>query len=201
LHSMLEYPLWYAYFLGIAAMVMGAAERESPSVRDRPSGRFILCMVVVLGVFAFTSVYRDYRVMQSLQHAANHESSTAAGPGDSSVRVLLDLQRSSLFAPFIEFALSRRILLNHEHLNDKIVLNQRAMHFQPSSDFVYRQALLLAISGDLVGMRTQWDMAVANYPNDRAEAVRAAQALDKSGETGMKQLLSYAQQQNGKAEE
>jgi hypothetical protein len=113
---------------------------------------------------------------------------------------LLDLQRSSLFAPFIEFALARRMLLNQEHLKDKIVLNQRAMHFQPSSDFAYRQALLLALSGDLAGMRTQWDLAVANYPNDRAEVLRVAQSLDKSGETGMKQLLSYAQQEHGKAE-
>jgi Virulence factor membrane-bound polymerase, C-terminal/O-Antigen ligase len=200
LHSMLEYPLWYAYFLGIAAMVMGAAECGSPSVHDKSSGRLILCMCVLLGLVAFTNVYRDYRVMQSLQHIANHEPATASGPGNSSVQVLLDLQRSSLFAPFIEFALARRMLLNQEHLKDKIVLNQRAMHFQPSSDFAYRQALLLALSGDLAGMRAQWDLAVANFPNDRAEVLTVAQALDKSGESGMKQLLSYAQQENGKAE-
>jgi hypothetical protein len=200
LHSMLEYPLWYAYFLGIAALVMGAAESGSPSVHDKSSGRIILCMVVLLGLVAFTNVYRDYRVMQSLQHIANHEPATASGPGNSNVQILLDLQRSSLFAPFIEFALARRMLLNQEHLKDKIVLNQRAMNFQPSSDFAYRQALLLALSGDLAGMRAQWDLAVANYPIDRAEALKVAEALDKSGETGMKQLLSYAHHDNGKAE-
>jgi len=37
LHSMLEYPLWYAYFLGIVAVVMGAAEREAPTAYDRPA--------------------------------------------------------------------------------------------------------------------------------------------------------------------
>ena len=34
LHSMLEYPLWYAYFLGLAAVAMGAAEREAPAAND-----------------------------------------------------------------------------------------------------------------------------------------------------------------------
>ena len=207
LHSMLEYPLWYAYFLGIAAVVMGAAERDAPRVDDKRSGRFVLSAAVLLGAFAFVNVYRDYRVMQSLQRGAIGESASASGLNDGSVPVLLDLQRSSLFAPFIEFALARRMLLNREHLEDKIVLNQRAMQFQPSNDFAYRQAFLLAMSGDLDGMRAQWNLAVANYPNDRGEALKVAQALEESGEVGMKALLRHAaqmdeqaQRQDGKAE-
>ena len=197
LHSMLEYPLWYAYFLGIAAVVLGATEREAQAY-EKPGGRIILCAVILLGAFAFANVYRDYRILQALQRTSIGESAAAAGPGDGSVRILLDMQRSSLFAPFIEFALARRMLLNREHLEDKIVLNQRAMRFQPSNDFAYRQALLLAISGDLEGMRVQWDLAVANYPNDRGDILKLAQALEKSGETGLKALLDYAQRQDEK---
>jgi hypothetical protein len=200
LHSMLEYPLWYAYFLGIAAVVMGAAERNAPKADDRPSGRLILSAAVLLGVFAFVNVYRDYRVMQSLQSGAIRETTAATGPGDGSVPVLLDMQRSSLFAPFIEFALARRMSLNREHLEDKIVLNQRAMQFQPSDDFAYRQALLLAMSGDVDGMRAQWDLAVATYPNERGEALEVARALEASGETGMKELLRHAQRQDEQAQ-
>jgi O-antigen ligase len=200
LHSMLEYPLWYAYFLGLAAVVLGAAERDAPAVNDGRGGRIILCAAILLGALACANVYRDYRVMQSLQRAAIHEPATASGPGNGSVRILLDLQRSSLFAPFIEFALARQMTLNQDHLKDKIVLNGRAMRFQPSNDFAYRQALLLAMSGDLDAMQTQWDLAVANYPNDRKEALKVAQALEKSGETGMKPLLIHAQRQDEKVE-
>lgn len=200
LHSMLEYPLWYAYFLGIAAVVMGAAERKAPKADDRPGGRLILTAAVLLGAFAFANVYRDYRVMQSLQRGAIREPTSATGPGDGSVSVLLDMQRSSLFAPFIEFALARRMSLNREHLDDKIVLNQRAMQFQPSDDFAYRQALLLAMSRDVDGMRAQWDLAVATYPNERGEALKVAQALEESGETGMKELLRYAQRKDEQAQ-
>ena len=197
-HSMLEYPLWYAYFLGIAAVVLGAAEHEAPAY-EKPGGRIILCMAVLLGIFAFANVYGDYRTLQSLQGNAKRESALAAGTGDDRVRVLVDMQRSSLFAPFIEFAIARRMLLNREHLDDKIVLNRRAMRFQPSNDFAYRQAMLLAMSGDVAGMRAQWDMAVFNYPNDREGVLKVVQALEKSGETGMKDLLGYAQQQDEKA--
>jgi hypothetical protein len=177
-------------------MVMGAAEHDAPVIAERSSGRTLLCAVVVLGAFAFVNVYRDYRTLQSLQSTGVESS---VGSGDASVRVLLDMQRASLFAPFIEFALARRMMLNEEHLGDKIVLNARAMHFQPSSDVAYRQALLLALSGDNAGMRAQWDLAVANYPSTREEALKVAQALERSGQTGMTELLSYAQQKNERA--
>ena len=199
LHSMLEYPLWYANFLGIAAVALGAAESEAPAY-DRPGGRIILCAAVLLGALAFANVYRDYRILQALQGTAIRKSAAAPGSGDAGIRVLVDMQRTSLFAPFIEFALARRMLLNREHLDDKIVLNQRAMRFQPSNDFVYRQALLLAMSGDLEGMQVQWNLAVANYPNDRGEVLKVAQELEKTGETGMKELLRFARRQDEKVE-
>ncbi len=199
-HSMLEYPLWYAYFLGLAAVALGATERDAPAHHDGPGGRVILCVAVLLGAVALANVYRDYRVMQSLQRTASNDSTTASVHGDSSVRVLLDLQRNSIFSPFIDYALAGRMLLNREHLEDKIVLNARAMRFQPSNDVVYRQALLLALSGNDVGMRAHWDAAVANYPGDRERVLKLAQAMEAAGEPGMHELLTYAQQLHEKAE-
>ena len=198
LHSMLEYPLWYAYFLGVAAVALGAAESEPPAY-NTPGGRIILCAAVLLGAVAFANVYRDYRTLQALQETGR-QSAAAPGSGDAGVRLLVAMQRTSLFAPFIEFALARRMLLNREHLDDKIVLNQRAMRFQPSNDFAYRQALLLAMAGDVDGMRAQWNLAVANYPNDRGEVLKVAQELEKSGETGMTELLRFARRQDEKVE-
>lgn len=195
-HSMLEYPLWYAYFLGLAAVALGATERDAPAYHDGPGGRIILSVAVLLGVVALANVYRDYRVMQSLQHTASSDSTTVSVHGDSRGRVLLDLQRDSIFSPFIDYALARRMLLNREHLKDKIVLNARAMRFQPSNDFAYRQALLLALSGDGAGMRAHWDAAVANYPGDRKQVLKLAQAMEDSGEPGMQDLLTYAQRQH-----
>lgn len=191
LHSMLEYPLWYAYFLGAAAMLMGAAERDAPAVDGRRSGRLILGAAVMLGVFSIAGVFQDYRLMQSLQRASMRQGD-AAGNQAASGQALLQLQRSSLFGPFVEFALAQRMLLNHDHLQDKIVLNARVMRFQPSDDFVYRQAFLLAMAGDVENMRKQWDFAVANYPRGRDDVLRAAEALRASGEDGLGALIDYA---------
>jgi hypothetical protein len=199
LHSMLEYPLWYAYFLGIAAVLMGAIESDAPVIDGRRSGRPVLAATVVLGVLVFVGVFQDYRVLQSLQGSAR-PADVAADGGDKRVAVLLDLQRTSLFAPLIEFALAQRMSLNQEHLNDKLVLNGRAMRFQPGSEVVYRQAYLLAMSNDVAGMRAQWDLAVASYPRDRAAALKVAEQMEKSGDMTMTPLLDYARRQDSKAE-
>jgi hypothetical protein len=91
--AMLEYPLWYADFLCIAAVVMSAAERAAPKADHKPDGRLIPSVAVLLGAFA--NVYQDYHVTQSLQRGAIGEPTSASGPGDDSVPLLLDLQRSS----------------------------------------------------------------------------------------------------------
>ena len=55
------------------------------------------------------------------------------------------------------------MLLNQEHLEDKIVLNRRAMQFKPANVFACRPAPLLAMSETGEGMRAQWNLAVANF--------------------------------------
>jgi hypothetical protein len=200
LHSMLEYPLWYAYFLGVAAVSMGSAEPAALPVGGRRGGRLVLAMVVLLGVLSFANVHRDYRTLQSLQRTQAHQSSSAPDSGDGSIRVLLGLQGHTLFAPYIELALVRRMLLNQDRLQDKVLLNGRVMRFLPTNDLAYRQAILLAMSGDEKAMRTHWNLAVANYPGDRGGVVALVRALSASGAPGMEQLLQYAQENETEVE-
>lgn len=194
LHSMLEYPLWYAYFLGIAAVLLGVAESSPLPVGNPRSGRLVLAAAVLLGVVAFSNVFRDYRTLQRIQRPPVEAASADARSG-SAVGTLLDLQGHSLFAPYIELALARQMLLNTERLQDKIVLNARVLRYLPTNDIAYRQAILLAMGGDLEGMRAYWDLAAANYPNDRKEAVGFVRRLAET-EPGVKQLLHYAEQVN-----
>lgn len=200
LHSMLEYPLWYAYFLGIAAVSMGSAESAAMPTGNRSGGRLVLAMVVVLGVLSFANVYRDYRILQSLQGLQAQQSSSAPESGDDRTRILLGLQGRSLFAPYVELALVRRMLLNPERLQDKLLLNSRVMRFAPTNDLAYRQAILLAMSGDDDAARVHWDLAVANYPRDHDGVVALVRALASGGMPGLEQLLQHAQKMETEVE-
>ena len=193
LHSMLEYPLWYSYFLGVAAVLLGMAEPSAFQVGSQRAGRAVWAAVVLLGVMAFANVFQDYRLLQQtqrLQARAEAPDSHAATMGR-----LLELQGRSLFAPLVELGLTRAMSLDAEHLQDKIVLNGRVLRYLPTNDVAYRQAVLLAIAGDEAGMREAWDRAAANYPADRAEA-RSFVAQRAAGEPALGSLMQYMDRSN-----
>jgi O-antigen ligase len=188
IHSMLEYPLWYAYFLGIAAVSLGVSETVVVKVGGR--GRLVLVPMLVLGCMAAANVYQDYRTLQSL-HQIQPQPSGAARSGESTVSVLLEMQQHSLFAPFVELALSRLMVLNREQIDDKLTLNGLVMRFAPSADVVYRQAILLALKGEQEAARTQWDLAEANYPLDRGGVIQVMESMAAGGEKGVADLIHY----------
>lgn len=174
IHSMLEYPLWYAYFLGIAAVVLGASESAATTIGKRTGGRLVRGLMLLLGWIAVANVYQDYRTLQFLHRVPPRD---ATGENHGPAAALLELQQRSLFAPFVELALARTIVLNREQLGNKVILNEAVMHFAPAPDVVYRQAVLLALDGQEDSARTQWDLAVANYPGERARMLQVLEAV------------------------
>ncbi|HVY06690.1 MAG TPA: Wzy polymerase domain-containing protein [Burkholderiales bacterium] len=187
IHSMLEYPLWYAYFLGIAAVLMGATD----SAAVRIGGRRILILVVLLGWVAAANTYQDYRTLQSLHRI---QTPSAGTDGRSTTEILLGLQQHSLFTPYVELALSRTIALNREQIEDKLVVNEAVMHFAPSADVVYRHAALLALDGQAGAAHRQWDLAQANY-RGAGEGIIGVLEKASASEPGIAELLAYANAQ------
>jgi len=139
---MLEYPLWCAYFPGIAAVALGVSETAAVQVGDRSGGRLLLVPMLLLGGMTAANVYQDYRTLQSSHRIQPQPSGAAAQNGESTVTVLLGLQRHSLFAPFVELALSRLMVLNREQIDDTVAFNGLVMRFAPSADVASRQAIL-----------------------------------------------------------
>ena len=63
IHSMLEYPLWCAYFPGIAVVALGVSETAAVQVGDRSGGRLLLVPMLLLGGMTAANVYQDYRTL------------------------------------------------------------------------------------------------------------------------------------------
>jgi hypothetical protein len=144
---MLEYPLWYAYFPGIAAL--GVSATPALQVGDRSRGRLLLVPMMHPGCMTAANVYQAYRTLRSLHRIQPHPSGAAAEEsGESTAAVLLELQQHSLFTSFEELALSPLMVLNREQIDGKLAFNGLAMRFAPSADVVYRQAILLALKSN-----------------------------------------------------
>jgi hypothetical protein len=192
IHSMLEYLLCYVYFLGIAAVALGVSETVALQVGDRSGGRLLLLVTMLfLAGMAAATVYQAYRSLQSLHRIRLQPSGAAAQSGGSTEAVLLELQQDSLFAAFVELALSRLMVLNREQIDDKLAFNGLLMRFAPSADVAYRQAILLALKGEQEAARAQWDLAQANYPLDRGAVIRVMEPMAAGGEKGVGDLVRY----------
>lgn len=195
LHSMLEYPLWYTFFLGVAAVVLGLGEGHTIRLQlgqGARAGRLLLVALLLLGWVATIGLYRDYAVVEgfvSFRYRYFHAPPDVVRQAN---QVLARVHRGSLLAPYVELALARGISVDPERLADKLTISARVMRLFPIEDVVYRQAMLLALNREQVAAERQWDLAVASYPDERTTVVPLLERRVKDGIAELQPLLEYA---------
>jgi O-antigen ligase len=197
IHSMLEYPLWYTFFLGIAAVLLGLGEAHTVELRSaRPSVlRAAMGGALLLGWLVFVQIFLDYVVLESFLAFRYRYLNAPADVNKRAKETLLEIHRTSLLAPWVELGLARSIEIDRVHLADKLAVNGRAMRAFPIEDVTYRQAMLLALAGLDEAARQQWDRAVITFPDVRMEAVLVLRRRVDDGLSELKPLLEYAEQE------
>ena len=200
IHSLLEYPLWYTFFLGIAAIVLGVGEVHTLELSDAAGRlrrlRLVLIAMLLLGWFVFVQIVRDYTFLESFLAFRYRYVHASEEVNRQAKELLLDVHRSSLLSPWVELGLARTIHISPDRLPDKLTVNGRAMRAFPIDDVVYRQAMLLALVGDEQAARKQWQRAVASYPEERDMALLVLRRRVEDGLAALQPLLEYAQKGN-----
>jgi O-antigen ligase len=197
LHSLLEYPLWYTFFLGPAALVLGLAEARTLELRPAAARagrvRAALAAMLLLGWAVLVPLVRDYLFIENFA-GLRFKYLHATREWDRQARAtLLEMHRGSLLSPWVTLGLARSINIDRERLPDKLALNTAVLHVFPIDDVVYRQAMLLALSGDQEGARRQWDRATTVFPGERAAAILVLRRRVEDGLEELRALLEYAQ--------
>lgn len=164
IHSMLEQPLYYAYFLGLAALVGGALDPAGlalqAGVRVRWALGLLLC--AALGLLAKTAY--DYQRLAQMFY-----SSEAGDTRDSAHLTLLRaLQAGSLLQPMAELIAPELVVGADAGAAAKLALNSRLMRFAPIAEVMYRQAALLAEDGQPQAALIQLERAARAWPDELA---------------------------------
>jgi O-antigen ligase len=186
-HSLLEYPLWYAYFLGVFALLLGASDEATWRFSSPALDRVAFLGALALAAWTLTSAMLDYRALEDLARA----------PPGSAARIelardrALTLHRGSLFTPLVEFELARTIRIDPEALEDKLAVSAHAVRYLPSAEAVFRHSALLTLAGELAESFRFWELGAAAYPSQAVVAARRLQELAE-GEPGLRPLVEYA---------
>jgi len=141
IHSMLEYPLWYAYFLGIAAVLLGLGGGPVFVPRLARVGRMFAATVVLIGTYNLAVLWIDYRRFEAVFRPSPEQIRNM----DFAV-VMTRLHQNPLLAPYVELFTAFPSAVAEENLSGRLLLNGQVIRFSPIPVLVYRQVLLLALA-------------------------------------------------------
>ena len=193
IHSLLEYPLWYTYFVAVAAMLLGMLDQTRYQLELRNIGRLSIMAVLLLGMLTLLQLRSGYRQLEGVLQirpvsAADQSAFERTRDG------LVDIHRGSLLSPYAELFMSSLIEVKDEHIKEKLELNTRVMRFVPTGRVVYRQALLLAYAGQQEEARAMLEQAIWSYPGNFADARRQIAELAEKDHERFSSLLEFALQ-------
>lgn len=193
IHSLLEYPLWYTYFVAIAAMLLGMLDQTRYQLELRNAGRLLVMVVMLLGIVTLTQLHSGHRqLLEVLEIRA-----TSDADQDAFARTfdgLMKVHGGSLLSPYAELSMSSLIEFADGHFEEKLELNTRAMHFVPTSRVVYRQVLLLAQNGQQEEAKDLLTQAIWSYPGEFADARQQLAELAEKDPEQFSSLLEFALQ-------
>ena len=166
MHSMLEYPLWYAFFLGIAAITLGVFDYSTwrwPSGWSiGVAGSGLMVAVLLAGGVVLSKMLPDYNKLANLH--ADQPKYDKPDPIISR-QIREDLMRMQAQATLLRANVESQLgEAGWNHTADKGALNDRVMRSIPSHSAVHRGALLLAREGRQSEARAQIERAIWTYP-------------------------------------
>jgi O-antigen ligase len=194
IHSLLEYPLWYSYFLGIASILLGLGATRVLTIRMTRIGRAVTALALAVGWLNAIAIITPYRDFERLVFEARPEERPGEAPvGERAYgEAVMQIHREPLLKPYVELAISFGIVVSESDLRDKLDLNGRVMRFAPIDPVVYRQALLLAMNREHEAALRQLELAARAYPQRLDEALVELRLLERRHPGRFAPLLELA---------
>jgi O-antigen ligase len=165
IHSLLEYPLWYVYFVAIAAILLGAFDETRYRLELGNVGRLSLVMILLLGLLSLIQLRSGYQQLKDTL-ALSSASGNAAKAFPLIRDGLIAVHGGLLLSPYAELYILLDTGVNADLIKQKLALGSNVMHFSPIAPVVYRQAFFLAQDGQLAQAEQLLEQAIWSYPGN-----------------------------------
>ncbi|PPD51499.1 MAG: hypothetical protein CTY12_07695 [Methylotenera sp.] len=165
IHSMLEYPLWYAYFLGVTTFLLGAGEEKFTNIKLLGSKKIILTSLfafifVAAGANLSTLAIANYKLEKNMMDGLEGKLTKY----ELYAKDMLWARDYSLLSPYAEAMLAVGMTPNKSIVNDQILLSEKVMRFMPYKQTAYNHVLLLETKGDRAGAIKQLNRSLLAHP-------------------------------------
>ena len=197
-HSAAEFPLWHANFLGLAAVLLGAAPQPAIRLQASRFRRIALAVVLAAGALTIGGVFSDYRSFERWYQGADSAQRQGLPLSQAQLDELAKQRASSLFAGYYDLLASELLVLDREDLAAKLELNTRVLRFAPIPTVAFRQVVLLNLGGDRDGAARMFSRLAAMYPNDLPENLLRLERLSREDPASFSALAAEAKRRYGR---
>jgi hypothetical protein len=164
LHSLVEFPLWHAQFLGLTAILLGLTAEGALEFGHSRLGRLV-CQLVIIGGMAIAVLYfKGYRDYEKWYVGTVMAEKASQLDAEAQVTALLQLEYSWMFLPYFDLIVTEGMPVNRENLELKLSMNAQAMRLFPIPSAVARQAMLLSLAGQHEEAWSNWRRLRIIYP-------------------------------------
>lgn len=164
-HSLLEYPLWYAYFLGFIALLLGLAE-EKMLTWKLDLGPVMVGTVMAFGTLSLGNLGLHYTALEGWFARIALTPQMETKVLNRMLDEMMVIHRRSLLTPYIDLVIERALSKTSIPLQEKLALNTQAMRFMPSSQLVYANSHWLMLAGKSEAAQQQLKRALIRYPEN-----------------------------------
>ena len=176
-HSMVEFPLWHANFLGLAAVLLGVVAQPAVKLRFSRFRQIALTAVLAAGIATLGGVLSDYRNFERWYRQADASQRKGVPLSAAQLKDLADQRATSFFAGYYDLLASELLSMDREDLDAKLELNTYALRFIPIPTVVFRQTVLLSLKGDQDGAARMFSRLAAIYPNSLRENLQRLERM------------------------
>jgi hypothetical protein len=192
IHSLIEYPLWSANFLGLTALLIGASTGPAPC---RPAvaraARLAGIAVCALLSVMLALMLRDY-VRLDIARAAGTRVTLASAAQAKRDAGTMQALRHGLLAPVAELWIFSGAPLDRRDLASKLAMGERVAHRWPANAILVRRAIFLAFDGRAEAARTLLMAALHAFPQRHAATVMLLEQARDTDPAAIAPLLAMA---------
>src|SRR5438034_750508 len=192
IHSLIEFPLWNAHFLGLTALLIGAGARLETRFPAVPRTGWITpaaacaALSVTLGV-----TLRDYVHLDTTRISGTTLTLTPAAQAHRDAETMHELAHG-LMAPLAELWIVIGAPLDRSGLADKLAMSERVARYWPAHAVVTRRSVFLAFQGEAARSRELLALVLRTFPHRRDATILMLEQARQADSNAIAPLIAMA---------